>query len=250
MFYDQGVYPLRFEWGEAAIQHLAPLCQAVVIVDVLSFSTAVDVALGRGASVLPYRWKDDSALQFAERHDALLASHERRFAGGHSLSPASLATLPQGARLVLPSPNGATLSVLARETGAVVFTACFRNAGAVAASLRQRFDRILLVAAGERWPEGTLRPAREDEWGAGAIIAALNMPASPEAQAAADAYRAVQVKLLASVTACSSGRELVERGFADDLTWACDLNVSRAVPLLSHLAYLDADGHRPPILPV
>lgn len=54
-----GPYPLRFEWGEAAIQYLAPSCQAVVIMDVLSFSTAVDVALERGASVLPYRWKDD-----------------------------------------------------------------------------------------------------------------------------------------------------------------------------------------------
>lgn len=53
MFYDQSDSPLRFEWGEAAIQYLAPLCQAVVIMGVLSFSTAVDVALGRGASVLP-----------------------------------------------------------------------------------------------------------------------------------------------------------------------------------------------------
>ena len=254
MFYDQSAYPLRFEWGEAAIRHLAPLCQAMVIADVLSFSTAVDVALGRGASVLPYRWKDDSAARYAAEQGAMLASHERRFTGGQqgrwSLSPASLSTLPQGARLVLPSPNGATLSMLARQTGAAVFTACFRNAGAVAAYIGQHFECVLLVAAGERWQGGTLRPAREDEWGAGAVIAALNMPASPEAQAAADAYRAVQANLLASVTACASGRELVERGFADDLNWACDLNVSRAVPLLSHLAYLDADGHRPPILPV
>ena len=249
-FYDQSAYPLRFEWGEAAIRYLAPLRQAVVIVDVLSFSTAVDVALGRGASVWPYRWKDDSAALYAAEHGAVLASHDRRFADGYSLSPASLSTLPRGARLVLPSPNGATLSLLAQQTGAAVFTACFRNTGAVAAYIEQHFECVLLVAAGERWPDGTLRPAREDEWGAGAVIAALNMPASPEAQAAADAYRAVQANLLASVTACSSGRELVERGFAGDLNWACDLNVSRAVPLLSDMAYLDADRHGPPILRV
>ncbi len=250
MFYDQSAYPLRFEWGEAGVRHLAPQCQAVVIVDVLSFSTAVDVALGRGASVLPYRWKDDSAIRFAEQHGALLASHERRFTGGYSLSQQSLSTLPTGARLVLPSPNGATLSMLAQQTGAAVFTACLRNAPAVAQYIRGRFERVLVVAAGERWSDGTLRAAREDEWGAGAVIAALNMPASPEAQAAADAYRAVQANLLASVTACASGRELVERGFEADLDWACDLNISRVVPLLSRMAYLDADSHGPSILPL
>lgn len=249
MFYDQAAFPVRFEWAEAAIRHLAPQCRAVVIVDVLSFSTAVDVALGRGASVLPYRWKDDSAIRFAEQHGAMLASHERRFTGGYSLSPASLSTLTQGARLVLPSPNGAALSVLAQQTGAAVFTACLRNARAVAAHIRHCFEHVLVVAAGERWPDGTLRPAAEDLWGAGAFISALNLPASPEARAAADAYRAVQAKLLASVTACASGRELVERGFAHDLNWACDLNASRAVPLLSQLAYLDAGGQGPPILP-
>ena len=127
---------------------------------------------------------------------------------GYSLSPASLSTLPQGARLVLPWLNGATFSVLVHQSGAAVFTACFRNAGAVAAYIDQHFDRVLLVAAGERWPDGTLRPAREDEWGAGAVIAALYMLASPEAQAAADAYRAVRANLLASVMECSSGREL------------------------------------------
>jgi hypothetical protein len=30
----------------------------VVIVDVLSFTTALDVALGRGATVLPYRFAE------------------------------------------------------------------------------------------------------------------------------------------------------------------------------------------------
>ena len=109
---------------------------------------------------------------------------------------------------------------------------------------------MLLAAAGERWPDGTLRPTREDEWGAGAVIAVLNMPASPESQAAADAYRVVQANLLASVMECSSGRELMERGFADDFDWACDLNVSQVVPLLSHPSHLDADRHRPPILPL
>jgi 2-phosphosulfolactate phosphatase len=237
MFYDQAAFAVRFEWGEAAIQHLAPLCQAVVIVDVLSFSTAVDVALGRGATVLPYRWKDNSATRFAEPHGATLASYERRFTGGYSLSPQSLSTLPEGVRLVLPSPNGATLSALASEQDVPVFTACLRNVLAVAGYIQRRFERVLVVAAGERWPDGTLRPAAEDLWGAGAVIAALNMPASLEAQVAADAYRAVQANLLASVTACASGQELALRGFADDLDWASAYGVSGMIPMLRNGAY-------------
>ena len=104
----------------------------------------------------------------AAEQGAVLASHDRRFTCGYSLSPASLNTLPQGARLALPSPNGATLSMLAHQSGAAVFTACFHNAGEVAAYIEQHFARVL-VAAGERWPDGTLIPARDDEWGAGAV---------------------------------------------------------------------------------
>ncbi len=254
-FTDQGGFAVRFEWGEEAVRSLAPHCDAVVIVDVLSFSTATDVALGRGAAVLPYRWKDESAARFAAQHGALLASRERG-AGGYSLSPASLATLPPGARLVLPSPNGATLSALAHEAGAgAVFTACLRNAPAVAAyigaSIEARYRRVLVVAAGERWPGGTLRPAVEDLWGAGAVISALRSSdlygggrttCSPEAQAAADAFLAVRPYLSVRLRECSSGRELTERGSGEDLTWAAAFGVSGAVPLLQGGAYRSVGG--------
>ncbi|WP_424951892.1 2-phosphosulfolactate phosphatase [Deinococcus sp.] len=239
-FYDQAAFAVRFEWGEAAITHLAPGCEAVVIVDVLSFSTAVDVALVRGASVFPYRWRDDSAARFAQEQNALLASHERRSGNMFSLSPASLATLPEGSRLVLPSPNGATLSALARETGAAVFTACFRNAAAVAGYVRERFGTVLVVAAGERWPDNSLRPAAEDLWGAGAVISALNLPVSPEAQAAAAAFLEVRPHLPERLRACSSGRELEERGFLADLDLAAEAGVSEVAPLLGNGAYVRA----------
>ena len=244
MFYDQSAFPLRFEWGEAAIRYLAQGCGAVVIVDVLSFGTAVDVALGRGATVLPYRWKDGSAASFAEAQDALLARSDRGFTGGQSgrwsLSPASLATLPEGARLVLPSPNGSALSVLAAASGAAVYSACLRNAGAVAAHVGERYGTVLVVAAGERWPDGSLRPAAEDLWGAGAVIASLGLPASPEAEVAVQAFQAVQHELAATMRACSSGRELIERGFGADLEWAAAYGVSRVVPVLRDGAYRNA----------
>ena len=49
-----------------------------------------------------------------------------------------------------------------------------------------------IIPAGERWPDGSLRPAIEDFLGAGAIIHFLAMPCSAEAQLAVNAYRASQ----------------------------------------------------------
>ena len=104
---------------------------AIVIVDVLSFCTCVDVAVGRGAPVFPYPWKDESARAFAESRGALLAGG-RGTDALYSLSPKSLLSIPESASLVLPSPNGAALSALAGESGKPTFAGCLRNARAVA----------------------------------------------------------------------------------------------------------------------
>jgi 2-phosphosulfolactate phosphatase len=79
----------------------------VIVVDVLSFSTCVDVAVSRAASIFPYPWKDAAAGQFATRHQAELAGARGR--ARYSLSPVSFVDAPAGLRCVLPSPNGAAL---------------------------------------------------------------------------------------------------------------------------------------------
>lgn len=233
MFYDQANWAVRCEWGQEGVRALAPLVDAVVIVDVLSFTTCLDVALSRGASVLPYRWKDDSALIFAEWQGALVASRERRFAGGFSLSPTSLLGLEAGMKLVLPSPNGAALCALAEELRpGRVFAACLRNAAAVGTYVQRHFARVLVVPAGERWPDGSLRPALEDWLAAGAVIAALPGSLAPEAALAQQAFQHARANLSEVVEQCSSGRELLERGFARDVALATELNVSQNIPYL------------------
>src|SRR4029453_9923911 len=153
---------------------------AVVVVDVLRFTTAVSVAVGRGAVVLPYVWAaGDAARAYAARHDAELAG--RRGEGPWPLPPTHLAPPPAGpppgTRLVLPSPNGSALAFGAQNDvpDARVLAGCLRNAGAVAAVAGAQPEPVAVVAAGERWRGslGPLRPAVEDLLGAGAVIRAL-----------------------------------------------------------------------------
>src|SRR5689334_24723497 len=105
---------VRFEWGPTGAASVASADLAVVV-DVLSFTTTLTVAVERGMTVLPFAWRDERAAAFAHEHDAVLATgrREAREAGvGVSLSPAAMATVEGVERVVLPSPNGSTIAAL------------------------------------------------------------------------------------------------------------------------------------------
>jgi 2-phosphosulfolactate phosphatase len=72
----------------------------------------------------------------------------------------------------------------------------------------------------------------------GAIISYLieERSVSPEASIALSAYRAV-AELQRTLAECSSGRELIERGFGKDVEMAAELNCSRCAPVLIGGAY-------------
>jgi 2-phosphosulfolactate phosphatase len=225
---------IGFEWGPAGAAAIAGDAEVVAVVDVLSFTTTLTCAVERGIAVLPFRWGAEEAAQAARRHDATLAGG-RSNAGGVSLSPASLLRSTGIERLVLPSPNGSAISAQLAATGAQVIGVSLRNATAAAAWVGNR--TVAVVAAGERWPDGSLRPALEDLWGAGAFIAALRSTGragrcTEEARSALVAYENVG-DLDRGLRSCRSGLELIGRGFAGDVTVAGQLDSSPAVPVLS-----------------
>ncbi len=216
---------------------LAGQADLVVIVDVLSFSTTVSVAVERRALVIPHRPGDDIAGQHALSVGARLANPDRG-GPGPTLSPDSLSLLHPGEHLVLPSPNGAACSVLAAEVGATVVAGCLRNASAVGRFAAAHGGTTAVIAAGELWPDGGLRPAVEDLIGAGAVLAALDPRSlSPEARAAVAAFRGARDDLLGLLAASSSGRELVEAGFGRDVAISAEIDVTDLVPVLEHGAF-------------
>jgi 2-phosphosulfolactate phosphatase len=230
---------VQLEWGETgalAVFAEGPLPVTAVVVDVLSFTTVVTVACERGSAVVPVASRDPAAADAAtQRLGAVRAG--LRGDGRVSLSPASLLRF-DGGTVVVPAQNGATISEALSRAGAVVLAGCLRNAAAVAQTAAGVPGRILLVPAGELWPDDALRPALEDLLGAGAIAARLRATGadlSPEAAAAADLWDTTPDPV-AAIHASASGRDLADRGFSEDLELATATDITTVVPRV------DADG--------
>ncbi|MEU3604607.1 2-phosphosulfolactate phosphatase [Streptomyces sp. NPDC035033] len=244
---------VAFGWGPAEARALSGRAACVVVVDVLSFTTTVGVAVEGGTAVHPYRWRDATAAAYAREHDAVLAVGRSEATGAHpwSLSPAALraAPPPWPDRLVLPSPNGSAISAEAAAGGAIVIAASLRNRTAVADRiLREGYGSearpLAVIASGERWPDGSLRPALEDHLGAGAVLDALRALApglhlTPEATAAATLWAATEDPV-AALHGCDSGRELYAYGCPRDVEVAAELDASTAVPVLVDGAFQEA----------
>jgi 2-phosphosulfolactate phosphatase len=241
---------VRFDWGPTGAAAVGHGADVAVVVDVLSFTTTLCVAVERGITVLPYRWKDDRAAAYAEELDATLAVgrlEARTLVDGGgsavSLSPAAMGRVDGVDRVVLPSPNGSSICFGLEEAGASVVGASLRNRTAVAHWLRGQDGTVAVVAAGERWPDGSLRPCAEDLWGAGAVLALLpDDELSPEARLAADAFRAVEATVAEALRDCAGGRELSDAGFAEDVEAAALLDVADVVPVLDDGAFHDSSA--------
>lgn len=237
MYFNQSGFDIRFEWGLDGVNLLAPVCRSIIIIDVISFSTCVDIALSKGAVIYPFRWRDERLTDYAQHLGAISAVGSRTDPHSFSLAPSSMLRLPAGTRLVLPSPNGATLSLATGSTP--TFSGCLRNAGAVAQAAAQLGPPVGIIAAGERWPDGSLRPGIEDMIGSGAVIHNLPGKRSPEAVSAEVVFLHYQNELTSTLLTCSSGKEAYSRGSLHDIELASQLNVSTVIPRLVDGAYID-----------
>ena len=239
MYFHQQEFDVRCEWEQHGVRMLAPISDVIIIIDILSFCTSVDIAVSRGAIVYPFFSQTKSARDFAQSVGAIVAN-SRREETGFSLSPESLLDIPGRTKIVLPSPNGSTLSLAAKPTP--VLAGCLRNAAAVANAATKYGKKIGVIPAGERWKDdGSLRPCFEDLVGAGAIIRHLPGSHSPEASLAVAAFDGIQSDLELCLQLSGSGKELIQRGFPNDVALASMLDVSQTVPTLVNDSYIQLE---------
>lgn len=230
-------------------------CALVAVVDVLSFSTTVSIAAERGMAVVP------AAPAEAERVAALhtgarvaSTSREGSDAQPWTLAPSRMLAAPVVPLVVLASPNGAAISASVSDLGATCVAASLRGVGAVArwlaaaaAASPSGAANIGVVAAGERWPGGALRPAVEDLVGAALLLRRLRdehaMVLRGEAELTANAVASLTAREIAEVVRTSmSADELRDRGFADDVHLACAVDAAAGtIPVLTP----SDDAYRP-----
>lgn len=125
-------------------------------------------------------------------------------------------------------------------TGATVVAGCLRNASAIASWLNGHGGTVTVIACGQRWPDGSLRPSLEDYLGAGAIIEVLDGSRSPEAAAAAEAWLTAASRVDDVVSSYASGKEVIARGWGRDLEFAVSVDAGKSVPVQQD-GFVEAD---------
>ncbi|WP_248925207.1 2-phosphosulfolactate phosphatase [Paenibacillus hamazuiensis] len=243
MYYGQTSYDCRVEWGPRGAREAAERGDITVIVDVLSFSSTVVTALSCGADIFPFPPSScGEDREYAQKLGAelMVGRAEGSRTGRPSLSPVTFGPLHAGKKYVLCSLNGAVCTWTASKVPSLL-VGCLLNASRVAAAAEairaQTGAAITVIPCGERWSdalegEDGLRPALEDYLGAGAVLAGLRGTQSPEAEVCAGAFRQARHDLPRLLRECGSGRELGERGFADDVAHSCRLDALPVVPVL------------------
>lgn len=214
--------------------------RTVFVIDVLRAGTTVCAALAHGArGVLPVRSIEDAMklAQTLERKDVLLAGerHMVRIAGfdlGNSPLEMTEDTV-RGRTMVLTTTNG-TQALLATAGAAAVFLAATVNFTAGAERARETLSNqedLLLLCAGREGAFGL-----DDAYVAGRLLQAALAGRRPRAGindaalASLDLARRHGARWLRPLLASQAGRELVTRGFREDVVAAATPNRYPVLP--------------------
>jgi len=240
--FNQAPFQCRMDWGERGVIEASNRGDIIIVVDVLSFSSAITNAVHQGAIVYPFP-KTGDIQEFGKLVNAkvCLGRIESQEAGVPSLSAPSFNKSHKGEKFVLSSRNGATC-VMASKKDSNILIGCLLNVSSVASVAnkiqKEKNLNITVVACGERWNSingevRELRPCVEDYLGAGAILKLLEGTKSPEARVCICAFENSRQNLAGLITDSSSGRELAAKGFLGDVTFSLQNDLFKEIPILT-----------------
>lgn len=250
--FNQSPYKCRMDWGQRGAKQGAERGDILIIVDVLSFSSAVTTAVHFGLIVYPFNKGQESKV-FANSIGALIGTDnlssrkEAKEKGELSLSPLSFKKQHKNTKIVLASTNGGTCVKYAKEAKTILI-GCLLNATAVAfvanKIAQEKNANITVIACGERWSSNDdgikeLRPSIEDYLGVGAILSKLEGSKSPEAEVCINAFESSKNNLDRLVLDSSSGRELVSCDLEEDVAYSSQLDYLKDVPLLNETFFVN-----------
>lgn len=240
--FNQSPFLCRMDWGIRGVKEASLRGDIIIVVDVLSFSSAITNAVHQGVIIYPFPRTGD-INEFGKLVEAEVCVLERTRARElelPSLSATSFNQSHKGKRYVVSSINGATCVKEANENN-YIFIGCLLNTSAVASVVNKIQEdknlNITVIASGERWSGSKdeprdLRPSIEDYLGAGAILELLDGTKSPEAKVCISAYKNSKSELKELILDSGSGRELVQMGFLEDVEFSSQVDTFEEVPFL------------------
>jgi 2-phosphosulfolactate phosphatase len=222
--------------GPGSIPAAAALGRAVVVVDVLRFSSTVVTALSNGFTIYPCTSADE-AKRIERETGAEISGKTGE--GRYTLSPLDYVNPKLPGEVILISPNGARCATSAAGD-ATVLVGCFLNARAVARALEELFPSttgIVLVAAGEvaedrEYDAGSRRFAIEDYLGCGAILSTTHLPLSPDAELCKRSFDYSVRDYADLIQRSRSGKWLTARGLEADIVHCVQRDLYGLVPLV------------------
>ena len=194
-------------WGFKLADDLVLQYDVCIIVDVLSFSTSLDLLINVKENTQNMPVADDFI---------------------HHLTPQ---------KLNIPSPVGLPIQLNLHQKPVLV--GCLRNARAVAKVARMLGNAVLLIPVGDKLSEEEFKTCSEDFIATGAIISYMKGARSAESEAALDVYNSSKGNIEEMVKLSSSARQMMLNGFLLEVDQACQFNRSKNVPLLEEGALIN-----------
>ena len=230
---------------------LEPDLAQVVVIDVVRATTSIVTALAAGAdSVIPVLGPDQARSERVRSPEALLCGETGGLAPpGFDLdnSPRSFTRGRVAGRALIFSTTNGTRAMRAAIGARSLRLACFRNLGAVAASLESDLvaasdARVTVLCSGRGG-----RVSMDDAWCAGHLVARLRDP-HPDAELTDGARLATMLAAAlgmptaAGLAETAAGRALVRLGLEDDLVACARVDDLEVVPVWRDVAFVRGGG--------